>query len=409
MPTTPDTALTRDQFLAAVRASGVLSDRQFAKAQDAVSLFTRSARAVADELVAGGFLTRFQAERLLTGRADGFLLGPYIVLDYLGKTDVARLYKARHRTMNRLAAVHVLKAELTASAAVRDAIRTQARAAARLAHPNVVTLLDVNAVGDRMYLVREFLDGTDLGAMVQAGGPVTARRACEFGRQAAVGLQHAHEKDTFHGRLTPASVLVGRPGGTGPEDKPVVKVAGLGMGRFTGERCDSGFEYLAPEQFADPHRADVTGDLYALGCVLHLLLVGRPPFPAPTLYDAAANHTGTPVTPIRYLQPAVPPPVAALVERLLAKDPSARPASAEEVAAVLEPFAAAADSFASIDFSLPEPAALGPVSRAELTCVADAPNPWAEITGGTDPEPSGVAVSDHTQVVQRPWAKSRTK
>ena len=93
--------------------------------------------------------------------------------------------------------------------------------------------------------------------------------------------------------------------------------------------------------------------------------------------------------------------VAGLVERLLAKDPSARPASAEEVAAVLEPFTATADSFASIDFSLPEPTSLGPTSRAELTCVADAPNPWAEITNGIDPEPSGVSVSDHTQVMRK--------
>jgi eukaryotic-like serine/threonine-protein kinase len=127
----PPDALTRDQFVASVRACGVLNSKQLTRLDDALSPFLRSPREVADHLIREQFLSRFQAERLLAGRADGFLIGPYAVLDYLGKTDASRAYKARHRTMNRLVEIQILTAEATATDDQRTAIHTAARAAAR--------------------------------------------------------------------------------------------------------------------------------------------------------------------------------------------------------------------------------------------------------------------------------------
>lgn len=340
----PPLELTRDQFLAGVRASGVLTDRQFEKAEQSVVLFHKSARDAADHLVTGDWLTRFQAERLLLGRADGFLLGPYVILDPLAKTAAGRVFRARHRTMNRTVAVLVLRAELCGAEAVRETIRAQARNAARLAHPNVLTLLDVNTAGDRMYLVHEYVCGADAAALVRAGGPLSVPRACAFTRQAADGLQHAHDKQMPHGRLTPAAVLVGRPGGNGPHDKPVVKVAGLGLGRFTdaGETADG---YTAPELAANPTPTPAA-DLYALGGVFHFLLTGSPP---------------NPTAPIARLRPDLPPPLAAVLAALLHPDPARRPASAADVGGAMAAFAA--DESALIDFSLP---ASGPASAATL-------------------------------------------
>jgi serine/threonine-protein kinase len=340
----PATGLTREQFLASVRASGVLTDRQFDRLTGALTVFQKSARDVAEFLVTGDWLTRFQAERLLYGKAEGFLLGPYVVQDYLFKSTSGRAYKAKHRTMNRAVAVLVLKPELTATESVREAIRRQARSAARVAHPNVLTLLDVNTAGDRMYLVHEYVDGTDLVAMVRAGGPMCVAKACEFTRQAAVGLQHAHDKQTTHGRLSPTAVLVGRPGGNGPQDKPVVKVCGLGLGEFAG--TDQPAEFVAPELNANP-TPTVAADLFALGGVLHFLLTGRPPHPA------APPHT---------LRPDLPAPLLAFVTTLLNANPARRPSTASEVANTLTAFASHSSTL--IDFALPsrEPPSVGTLS-----------------------------------------------
>ncbi len=335
-------ALNRDQFLAGVRASGVMADRQFDRATEALGPIQKTAGEVADFFVAHDWLTRFQADRLLLGRSDGFHLGPYVVLDYLGKSASARVYKARHRTMNRAVAVHVLKAELTDTEQVREGIRVQARLAARLAHPNVLTLLDVNSAGDRMYTVHEFVDGSDLGATVRANGRLTTAQACLFGRQIAAGLQHAHDKGTAHGRLTPAAVLVGRAGGHGPQDKPVVKVAGLGLAAFAAVEAEA--EYAAPDA-----STGAAADLYSLGAVLHFLLVGRPP-------------KGGVVCGELVVRADVPAGLTAVIAALLSANPARRPASAALVADALDSFAD--DTAVNVDFNVPS---AGPTSAATLS------------------------------------------
>jgi serine/threonine protein kinase len=161
------------------------------------------------------------------------------------------------------------------------------------------------------------------------------------------------------------------------------------MGHLTGERCESGFEYRAPEQFANSELADTASDLYALGCVLHLLLTGLPPFPAATMEEAAEQHRYSPLPSVMYLRPDVPAGVMALMTGLLAKHPAARPASAEVVAAVLEPYATTEDSAAVIDFSLPQPGSFQQITLgSELTGLADAEtgNLWAQITASDTDE-----------------------
>lgn len=345
--------LTRDQFLAGIRASGIFTERQLEKIDQALTPFQKPAREVADFLVECDALTRFQAERLLQGKTEGFLLGPYVVLDYLGGTTTGRAYKAIHRTMNRAVAVLVLRSDLTATEEVREAIRAQARSAARLAHPNLLTLLDVNTAIGRMYLVQEYVDGTDAGSLVRKDGPLSVVRACEFARQIAVGLQHAHDKQTAHGRLCPAVVRIGRPGGNGPEDKPVVKLAGSGLGAFAGVEALAA--YTAPE-LATTSTPTPAADLFALGGVLHFLLTSKPPNTA---------------TPLRMLRRDLPAPLVAVVESLLSPDPAHRPTTATDAANALAAFAT--DDSAFIDFSLPP--ANGASSTGTLPTSASASGP----------------------------------
>ena len=366
-----------DTFLDSLRTSELLDGRQLDRALRAMPPYPRSARDTADYFFRSDLLTRFQIERLLSGRTDGFHIGPYLVLDYLGKSATGRVYKARHRTMNRLVAIKILSLEQTATEAVRQNIRAEARSAARLAHTNIVTLLDANQAGERMYFVKEYLDGGSLDSLVRAQGPLPVRRACEFIRQAALGLQHAHEKGVAHGRLSPTAILVGRVGGKGSDDKPLVKVSGFGLGRLGADEAEPDFEYRAPEQFDDPDRADPAADLYSLGCIFHYLLAGRPPFPASGADEAATHHRHASPPALEPLRPDLPAPLACLVRHLLDKNPHARPPAAGEIARCLQCYADGDDSGGAIDFGSLPGAASSPVSKISKSlpaALADLPH-----------------------------------
>lgn len=366
----------RASFLAAVRASGLLSDEQFRDAVAGLPASARTGRDAAAALVAARVLTRFQADRLLSGRTGGFVLGPYVILELIARGPDGRVYKALHRAMNRPVAVRVLPAGKTPDAAALPA------GAARLAHPNVVTVLDAGEYGGRSVLVLEHVEGAGAGAEVRRSGPLAVDRACEVVRQAALGLQHAHEKGVCHGALTPGCLRVGR---------STVKVAGFGLGRAGGA------DYLAPELFEPDAVPTPRSDLYALGGVLYYLLTGRTPFPAVAAEDKLRHHRESDPVPVEALRPEVPPAVAALVRELLAKDPAARPASAGDVAARLDPFGESAGAAARGEcYQLADSAALVLTPRPFVT-MADstagstlesefdsAGEPWSSLTLDAD-------------------------
>ena len=151
---------TRDEFLTALRAACLLTRDQLASLEDVVtptSTPTQSAHA----LVAAGLLTKFQAGRLLAGKASGFHVGPYIIQEKVGDGAMGKVFRAKHRTMHRAVAVKVLSHELMQTPDARDVIQREVRAAAQLNHPNVVTAYDSNELGEHYYLVLEYVDGPE--------------------------------------------------------------------------------------------------------------------------------------------------------------------------------------------------------------------------------------------------------
>ncbi len=404
------TGMNRTAFLEAVRTSGLIPPVQFDRTVKWLSDDAVSGAGVARDLVAAGVLTEFQCVRLLAGKTDGFVVGQYQIQDQIGKSSVGRIYRARHRTMNRLVAIKVLAAEHTQDTARRAAFQAEARAAARLAHPNVVTVLDVNQMGDRLYLVLEYVDGVGLDRLVREHGPLPASRACDFVRQALLGLAHAHEKGMIHGAITPANLLVGRPGGQGRTDRPAVKVANFGLGRVVeptalgADDCDP-FDYRAPELLVPKALLTPSADLYAIGCTLYFLLTGRAPFAGGSSEEKARRHLSASPPDVEQFRPDVPAAVAGLVRSLLAKDPRNRPSDAAQVAAALEPFCEVDDP-ARIDFRVPA-ASAGPASinNACLSGLHSAPpterippverdvadtSPWSEIDSPTLDDESGM-------------------
>jgi serine/threonine-protein kinase len=339
-------------FLANVRQSGLLDSGRLAAVAGQVA--DRGSRSVARALVQRGLLTRFQAERLLAGRVSGFILGQYRILDQLGRGGMGRVYKAEHTTMGRLVALKILSSRLVQTARAQELFLREVRAAGRVVHPNLVTAFDAGQFRNRFFLVLEFIDGPNLDQLVRQQGPLSVGLACDFIRQAALGLDHAHQLGLVHRDVKPSNLLVQR-GNEKASGRSVIKISDFGLARLhepdihpdealgtilTKANMVMGTpDFLSPEQARNLHNVDLRSDLYSLGCTFYFLLTGQVPFPGGTTVEKVIRHTTEPPTPVTRLRPDVPLPVAAVVHRLLGKAPDDRYPSAAEVVNVLNPFA----------------------------------------------------------------------
>jgi WD40 repeat protein len=250
------------------------------------------------------------------------------------------VYKAEHRLMGRVVALKALHRQLTERPAVVERFRREVQAAAGLSHPNVVAALDADQAGDRHFLVMEYVEGITLARLVHEHGPLPPESACEYARQAALGLQHAHEKGLVHRDVKPANLMLT------PEGR--VKILDFGLARLAPD-TDGGMtapdtligtvDFLAPEQADDPRAADTRADVYSLGCTLYFLLTGHPPFAEGTLVQKLKAHTLREPPPLGAARPDLPPGLEAVIRKMLAKEPARRFRTPEEVAEALAPFA----------------------------------------------------------------------
>jgi formylglycine-generating enzyme required for sulfatase activity/tRNA A-37 threonylcarbamoyl transferase component Bud32 len=258
----------------------------------------------------------------------------------LGGGGMGVVYLARNRLMDRPEVLKVLSPHLADEEAGR--FLREIRAAARLDHPNIVRAHAAFQAGERVVFVMEHVEGEDLDKVVKARGPLPVVEACRFARQVALGLQHAHEKGLIHRDIKPHNLILA-PGG-------VVKILDFGLAKATREQGGTGYDltgtgealgtlaYMAPEQARDAARADIRADLYSLGCTLYCLLAGRPPFQARNPYELLRAHQEQEALPLHQVRADVPAELAAVVAKLLAKEPGRRYQQPAEVAQTLESF-----------------------------------------------------------------------
>ncbi|HWE40028.1 MAG TPA: protein kinase [Isosphaeraceae bacterium] len=344
-------------------------------------------------LVNMGLLTFFQAQELLDGRYRNFFVGgKYKVLERIGAGGMAAVFLCEHRVMRRLVALKVLPDDWADKPQALARFHREARAVAQLQHPNIVGAFDVDQASSVHYIVMEFVDGNDLEGVVRLGGPLAVNRACEYVRQAAEGLQHAHDAGLVHRDVKPANILVDRAG--------TVKVLDLGLARFAREEHDGltkqgdvhallgTYDYLAPEQILDSHDVDVRADIYGLGGSFYYLLTGRSPFQdGSTIQKLAWSRTRDP-DPIRDFRPDVPDGVVAVLEKMMAKEPADRYQEPRAVAEALAPFAAGAEVVPT-EAELPR---LSPAARkASLSGVTRPPTPRPAVAPSTNGRPKAAA------------------
>ncbi len=334
-----DTVQSIEDFLRVVRKSGLVED---ARLEEAVAGWPERNADLPEELLQSlidtDVLTRWQIDQLRKGRHKGFMLGKYKLLRLLGAGGMSSVYLAEHATLHSRAAIKVLPVKRVDQTSYLARFEREAQQSARLSHPNIVRTFDLDTSGTIHFIAMEYVDGVDLHAKVKESGPLEIREAVDYIRQAALGLHHAHEEGLVHRDVKPANLILDKRG--------TVKLLDLGLALATAgdeesltrehdEKVLGTADYLAPEQAADSHKADRRADIYALGCTLYYLLVGKPPYASGTLAERIQSHMRKPPPNLLDQRSDVPPAIAEIYFRMLEKHPDARPQTAQEVADAL--------------------------------------------------------------------------
>jgi serine/threonine-protein kinase len=251
----------------------------------------------------------------------------------IGEGGMARVYRGRDLRLNRRIAVKVLHSHYASDPGFLQRFHHEAQAAANLRHSNIVDVYDVGLDGDIHYIVMEYVDGSDLKALLARGGPLPVEQAVAIAEAAANGLSAAHRVGLVHRDIKPQNIIVG-PGGQ-------VKITDFGIAKsaLSTAMTETGVtfgtaDYISPEQ-ARGQPATPRSDLYSLGVTLYEMLTGRLPFSGESSIAVAMQHVGEEPPPPRMFNPRIPPALEALALRAMSKDPDERPASAQEFARLL--------------------------------------------------------------------------
>ena len=315
----------------------------------------------------------------------------YHIIRELGRGGMGVVYLAHNRLMARNEVLKVMGRHIVEQPGVMDRFLHEIRAVARLRHPNIVSAYTAFRCGEDLVFAMEYVAGLNLAQLVHAKGPTAIRQACNYIHQAALGLQYAHEEGMVHRDIKPANLMLSH-----QRDRALIKLLDFGLSKAASEQkagevgiamaidsynlgahltCTGDMlgtpDFIAPEQIAESRQADIRADIYSLGCTLYYLLSGRAPFPNLTLRDVLKAHRSLHPRPLDQVRAEVPADLAAIVARMMAKEPDRRFAAPSEVASALAPFfkkAAAA--------SVPPSAGSGPERvSADVRCGTEVPRP----------------------------------
>ena len=279
----------------------------------------------------------------------------YEIQELIGRGGMGDVYQAQHKLMNRQVALKVIKPQLVRNEAAVQRFRREVQAAASLHHKHIVTAYDAEQAGELHFLVMEFVDGVNLDEVIRQRGPLPVAEACDYIRQAAEGLQHAHELGMVHRDIKPHNLMVTKSG--------EVKILDFGLAGFATEVAEEEIradntqsavetaaalhqltqmgtmmgtpDYIAPEQAANAHSADIRADIYSLGCTLFTLLAGKAPFADGSVLDKIKAHSQQEPPPISQFRSDVPAEVEAILRKMLVKDPAERYQTPAEVATAM--------------------------------------------------------------------------
>lgn len=258
----------------------------------------------------------------------------YEIIEHVGSGGMADVYKAHDRILDRIVAVKILHAQLASDEEFLRRFQQEAQGAARLSHPNIVSIYDVGEDKNRHYIIMEYIAGETLKTLIQREGPLSVDLSLRIAREIACALAHAHANHLVHCDIKPHNILVTSDGR--------VKVADFGIARaitsttmtYDGNVVGS-VHYFSPEQ-AKGTKITPKSDVYSLGIVLYEMLTGRLPFHGETTVSVALKHLQEEPLALRQIDGHIPPIVEAIVLKALTKDPEERPDSFELIEDIVQ-------------------------------------------------------------------------
>lgn len=266
--------------------------------------------------------------------SETILNNRYRLVAQQGSGGMSVVYRAMDVELGRNVAVKILRPSLTTDPTFLERFRNEARAVAKLSHPNIVTVYDVRQDGPTHYIVMELVEGTDLKRIIRDFGVLPVDRALNFAIQICAGIGFSHRSGLVHADIKPQNILITK------ED--VVKITDFGIAQALsdtqpGQRQDMVWgspHYFAPEQ-ARGEKPSPASDVYAIGIVMFEMLTGRLPYGGATQRDLALAHIQQPIPLVSDINPAVPEKLAQIVYKIMSKEPSARYSMADQLGHVL--------------------------------------------------------------------------
>jgi eukaryotic-like serine/threonine-protein kinase len=341
--------LVANSLIELLERSGLVPAEEIAAATERLKLREQpTPKDAARLLVREGLITRFQAERLLEGRYRGFFIEHFKVLEILGAGGMACLYLAEDMRSGEQFALKVLSDKHKSDAGMLARLKLETRAGKKLHHSSIIRTYGIHRAddvfGDAHYLVMEYVEGVNLEELINLQGPIAWQQAADFARQAAAGLQHAHQAGLVHRDVKPGNLLVDARGCVKILDFGLALIDSAEDDEFSltmifGHSCLGTADYIAPEQTIDSFAIDARADVYSLGCTLYVALTGKLPFPVASTNQKLDGHRNHQAPPLRGIVPDVPVELAAIVEKMMAKRPDDRYQTMAAVAEALAPFA----------------------------------------------------------------------
>jgi serine/threonine-protein kinase len=280
--------------------------------------------------------------------------GRYQVQRMLGAGGMADVYLARDLNLQRAVAIKVLRADFSSDPDFRVRFLQEARAAANLSHPNIVTIHDFGQQSEMLYIVMEYIEGTTLKTLIRRRAALGSLEAADLMRQICDGVGYAHRAGLVHCDLKPHNILISN------ADRAKITDFGISRALSTIQADESSDVvwgsplYFAPEQAAGTSPSPAS-DVYSLGVVLYEMLTGRLPFEAADTDTLAELHQLAPVIPPSHLDPSIPAALDQIVLKVLSKEPSSRYRTADQLGRVLSTFVSGGPAL-PLDFRIPEAA-----------------------------------------------------